>query len=321
EDTARVLRRRHFKSFDLVPSGKAPIDGRVPLMFNSDVVCGVARPTASDPIYFSNLDGDELIYMHKGSGVLRSVLGDVRFEQRDYVFVPRGIKHRWILDEGVEQYWVTFECKRDFFLPKQWRTQTGQIRMDAPFCHRDFRKPEFIGPLDEGIRSFVVKHSGRFSEYELDHSPLDVVGWDGSVYPWAFPILNFQPRAGLVHLPPDWHGNFAFPGGIICSFVPRMVDFHEDAIPCPYPHESVHCDEFLFYAEGNFVSRKGIDSGSISFHPRGIMHGPHPGSYEGSIGHRRTDELAVMMDTFVPLKVTAQAIAIEDNTYHASWKP
>ena len=321
EETARVLRRRHFKSFDLVPSGDAPINTRVPLMFNDDVVCGIARPTKSDPVYFANLDGDELFYVHKGSGVLRSILGDVRFEARDYVFVPRGIKYRWELDEGVEQYWVTFECKKDFFLPKQWRTSTGQLRMDAPFCHRDFTKPTFRGPLDEGIRTFVVKRDGHFTEFTLPDSPLDVVGWDGSVYPWKFPILNFQPRAGLVHLPPDWHGTFAFPGGIICSFVPRVVDFHDEASPCPYPHESVHCDEFLFYAEGNFVSRRGIDSGSVSFHPRGVMHGPHPGAYEASVGHKRTDELAVMMDTFGPLRVTAQAIAIEDDEYHASWLP
>jgi homogentisate 1,2-dioxygenase len=258
EEIDPVLRRRHFKTFELEPGG-SPINARVPMLFNDDVVQGVLRPTESDPVYLSNVDGDELFYIHAGSGVLRSVLGDVRFGEKDYVFVPRGIKHRFILDEGVDQYWVWFECKQDFFLPKQWRTTTGQIRMDAPFCHRDFRKPEFSGPIDEGIHSFVVKSGGRFTQYEQPWSPLDAVGWDGSVYPYAFHILNFQPRAGLVHLPPDWHGNFAFPGGIICSFVPRVVDFHEDAIPCPYPHESVQCDEFLFYSEGNFVSRRGID--------------------------------------------------------------
>ena len=320
EDPDPVLRRRHFKSFELRPGG-APIDARVPMLFNDDVVQGILRPTESDPVYLSNVDGDELFYIHSGSGVLRSILGDVRFGEKDYVFVPRGIKHRFILDEGVDQYWVWFECLKDFFLPKQWRTSTGQIRMDAPFCHRDFRKPEFSGPIDEGIHAFVVKSQGRFTRYEQPWSPLDAVGWDGSVYPYAFHILNFQPRAGLVHLPPDWHGNFAFPGGIICSFVPRTVDFHQDAIPCPYPHESVHCDEFLFYSEGNFVSRRGIERGSVSFHPRGIMHGPHPGAYEASIGHRRTDELAVMMDTFAPLKVARSVHPIEDADYHGSWCP
>lgn len=319
-ESSRVLRRRHFKTFDLTPGG-SPIDARTPMLFNADVTQGILRPTESDPVYFSNVDGDELFYVQSGGGVLRSILGDVRFGPKDYVFVPRGIKHRFILDEGEDQYWVWFECKRDFFLPKQWRTSTGQLRMDAPFCHRDFRKPEFQGPMDEGIRSFVVKSGERFTEFTQPWSPLDAVGWDGSVYPYAFHILDFQPRAGLVHLPPDWHGHFAFPGGIICSFVPRTVDFHENAIPCPYPHESVHCDEFLFYSEGNFVSRRGIEPGSVSFHPRGIMHGPHPGAYEASIGHKRTDELAVMMDTFLPLKVAKQTLPIEDPDYHASWTP
>jgi homogentisate 1,2-dioxygenase len=320
EETAAPLRRRHFRSFDIPLTG-SPLQSRTPVMFNDDVTCAILRPTKSDDVYFANLDGDELFYMHKGSGVLRSILGDVRFEARDYVFVPRGIKHRFILDEGHEQYWIHFECHKDFFLPKQWRTSTGQIRMDAPFCHRDFTRPEFTGPMDEGIRQFVVKCDHRFTAYTMPNSPLDCVGWDGSVYPWKFPILNFQPRAGLVHLPPDWHGNFAFPGGLICSFVPRVVDFHPEAIPCPYPHESVHCDEFLFYAEGNFVSRRGMSSGSISFHPRGVMHGPHPGAYEASIGHRRTDELAVMMDTFAPLRIARQVLPFEDDEYHASWLP
>jgi len=321
EETSRVLRRRHFKSWEMPTTSGPPISSRVPILFNDDVVCGICRPTESDPVYFANVDGDELFYIHRGGGVLRSILGDVAFEEKDYVFVPRGVKYRIELDDSDEQHWIWFECTRDFFLPKQWRTATGQFRMDAPFCHRDFTKPTFHGPVDEGIRTFVTKSAGRFTEYDLQNSPLDCVGWDGSTYPWKFPILNFQPRAGQVHLPPDWHGNFAFPGGLICSFVPRTVDFHPQAIPCPYPHESVHCDEFLFYCEGNFVSRKGISEGSVSFHPRGIMHGPHPGAYEGSIGHDRTNELAVMMDTFKPLHVTKQAVAVEDDDYHASWLP
>ncbi|MCB9519550.1 MAG: homogentisate 1,2-dioxygenase [Myxococcales bacterium] len=321
DETARVLRRRHFRTDTLAPAAAAPLNSRTPLMFNDDVVTGVLRPTESDPVYFANLDGDELIYIHEGRGTLRSILGDVEFGPKDYVFVPRGIKHRWIVDANTPQHWAYFECRHDFFLPKQWRTSTGQIRMDAPFCHRDFRRPVFNGPVDEGIRTFVVKRDDRFTEYEQPWSPLDCVGWDGSVYPYAFHILSFQPRAGLVHLPPDWHGNFAFPGGLICSFVPRVVDFHPEAIPCPYPHESVHCDEYLFYSEGNFVSRRGIERGSVSFHPRGILHGPHPGAYEGSIGHARTNELAVMMDTFKPLKIAASALPIEDDDYHASWRP
>ena len=320
-DTVMPLRRRHFKSFELPRRGGSPLNSRVALQFNKDVVFSSVKPTESDPVYFSNADGDDLYYIHKGSGILRTPLGDLRFGHRDYVCVPRSIKHRFVLDEGVEQDWICFEIRNTIRLPKQWLTHNGQIRMDAPFCHRDFIAPTFTGPNDEGIRTFVVKQQDRFSQFTLAHSPLDVVGWDGSVYPWTFNILKFQARAGLVHLPPDWHGTFAFGGGIICSFVPRMVDFHEQAIPCPYPHEAVHCDEILFYAEGNFISRKGIGSGSISYHPRGVMHGPHPGAYEGSIGHRSTNELAVMMDTFVPLEVCKTAIAVEDNDYHGSWRP
>jgi homogentisate 1,2-dioxygenase len=178
---------------------------------------------------------------------------------------------------------------------------------------------EFVGPLDEGIRELVVLRDGRWHGYRLEHSPLDVVGWDGAVYPWAFPILAFQPRVSSVHLPPDWHGTFSTPGALICSFVPRLVDFHPAAIPCPYPHSSVDCDEVLFYCQGNFTSRKGVGPGSLSLHPYGIPHGPHPGSYEGSIGSVRTDELAVMVDTFKPLRMTQHAIDVEDAGYHDSF--
>lgn len=321
DETERPLTRRHYKSFELPAEGGAPINARVPILFNADVVVSILRPSEDDPTYLANVDGDDLFYIHQGGGVLRSQFGDLRFGPRDYVCVPRGVKARFVLDADTPQYWVAFECRNELFVPKQWRTPVGQLRMDAPYCHRDFRAPEFRGPVNEGIHGFTVKRMDRFTDYALPSSPLDVVGWDGAVYPWAFNILDFQPRAGLVHLPPDWHGTFAFKGGIVCSFVPRVVDFHEQAIPCPYPHESVHCDEFLFYAEGNFVSRRGIESGSISFHPAGIMHGPHPGAYEASIGHKRTDELAVMMDTFAPLIPTRHARDIEDDEYHATWLP
>jgi len=251
--------------------------------------------------------------------VVRTLLGDLRYERDDYVVIPKGILHRFIPDEGVEQYWLSLECKGGVGLPKQWRTETGQLRVDAPFCHRDFRRPEFTGPIDEGIRETIVKRGGSFHAFAYDHPPLDVVGWDGSCYPFVFPIENFQPRAGLVHLPPDWHGTFAARGALICSFVPRAVDFHPDAIPCPYPHASVDCDEVLFYSRGNFTSRRGVGPGSISHHPAGLPHGPHPGAYEGSIGARTTSELAVMMDTFLPLQATEDALSVEDPTYHESF--
>jgi len=192
--------------------------------------------------------------------------------------------------------------------------------MDAPFCHRDFRSPSFTGPLDEDMRDVVVKRQGRFDTFRYDDSPLDLVGWDGSVYPFVFPIRAFQARVGMVHLPPSWHGTFATRGALICSFVPRPLDFHPQAIPCPYPHSSVDCDELLFYCDGNFSSRRGVSAGSISHHPAGIPHGPHPSAYEGSIGGKHTTELAVMIDTTKPLQATATAIGVEDGAYHNSFK-
>lgn len=315
----RPLRKRHYKTFDLPRSGACALDARVPMVFNSDVTVSVLRPDMDDPVYFVNSDGDDLYFIFSGSGTLRSVFGDLRFQADDYVVVPKGTVHRWVLNEGPQD-WLSLECFGGVGLPKQWRTETGQLRMDAPFCHRDFRRPEFSGPRDEGIRELVVKAQGAFHGFALDHSPLDAVGWDGSSYPVAFPILNFQPRAGLVHLPPDWHGTFAARGALICSFVPRVVDFHDEAIPCPYPHASVDCDEILFYCRGNFTSRRGVGPGSISHHPAGIPHGPHPGAYEGSIGHRRTEELAVMMDTLHPLHTARPAVAVEDPDYHDSFR-
>lgn len=312
------LRKRHFKSQDMNPKGGPALDARIPLIFNEDVVLGIVQPDAPDPMYFVNGEADDLFYVFEGSGLVRTMLGDLRYEKDDYVVIPKGIAHRFVPDEGVKQYWLSIECPGGVGLLKQWRTETGQLRMDAPYCHRDFRRPEFQGPMDEGIRELVVKREG-FHGFRLPHSPLDVVGWDGSNYPFVFPILNFQPRAGLVHLPPDWHGTFSTRGGLICSFVPRKVDFHPEAIPCPYPHASVDCDEVLFYSRGNFTSRKGVGPGSLSLHPAGVPHGPHPGAYEASIGTTETSELAVMMDTFKTLRFTPFAAEVEDPSYQSSF--
>lgn len=318
EPGASKLLKRHFKSQDLTPvAGRSPCDTRTPLLFNADVIASVSKTDTSDAVYTVDADADTLVYVFEGSGTLRSMLGDVPFGPDDYVYVPRGLLHRWILDGP--QYWLVLECTGGMHLPRQWRNEVGQLRMDAPYCHRDFRKVEHQGPLDEGIRELLVKRNGAFHGFTLPNSPLDVVGWDGTVYPWAFPILNFQPRAGLVHLPPTWHGTFAARGALICSFVPRVVDFHPDAIPCPYPHSSVDVDEILFYARGNFISRKGVGPGSVSFHPAGIPHGPHPGAYEKSVGHARTDELAVMLDCARPLSVTPEAAGLEHAEYMSTF--
>jgi homogentisate 1,2-dioxygenase len=313
------LAKRHYRSQELPRTGGAPVDARVPLLFNKDVVLSLSHPDTPDPVYFSNGDADDLVFVAEGGGVLRTVLGDLRFDTHDYVFVPRGIQHRWIPDAGAPQTWLHMECLGGLGLLSQWRNPTGQLTMDAPYSHRDFRPPTFVGPLDEGIRELVVKRGGRFHGFVQDASPLDVVGWDGAMWPFVFPILDFQPRAGLVHLPPTWHGTFAGRGLLICSFVPRVVDFHPEAIPCPYPHSSVDVDEFIYYVEGNFTSRRGVGPGSISMHPAGLPHGPHPGAYEASIGHVRTDELAVMLDVFDPLIPTAAALSVQDPGYQDSF--
>ncbi len=314
----RPLAKRHYRTQDLAPPGGPAVDARTPLLFNEDVVVGLTHPSEADPVYFANGDGDELLYVFQGGGLVRSTLGDLRFEKDDYVFVPRGLVHRLLPDAGPQR-WLSIECRGGVGLPRQWRNEVGQLRMDAPYCQRDFRRVELAGPMDEGIRDLLVKRGDAFHGYRYDDSPLDVVGWDGSVYPFAFPILSFQPRAGLVHLPPTWHGTFAARGALVCSFVPRPVDFHPEAVPCPYPHASVDVDEILFYVRGEFTSRRGVGPGSISHHPAGVMHGPHPGAYENSIGVRSTNELAVMLDCYKPLSPTPEALGVEDPGYQESF--
>jgi homogentisate 1,2-dioxygenase len=315
---ARSLAKRHYRSSALPTKSGAQVDCRLPVLFNDDLVVSMATPDTPDPVYFTNADADELFYIFEGSGLLRTMLGDLRYEKDDYVFLPKGVFYRFLPD-AVPQRWFCMEAFGGIHLPSKWRNDVGQLRMDAPYCHRDFRTPEFRGPMDEGIRQLVVKCENAFHGFSMTHSPLDVVGWDGTVYPFVFPILNFQPRAGLVHLPPDWHGTFAARGALICSFVPRVVDFHPEAIPCPYPHSSFDCDEVLFYCRGNFASRRGVGPGSISHHPRGIPHGPHPGAYEASVGARETNELAVMIDTWKPLAATDAALGVEDAGYQDSF--
>lgn len=313
----RPLAKRHYVTDKLTERGGSAIDARTALLFNDDVISGVAFPDRDDPVYSSNGDGDELIYVHRGGGTLRTQLGEVTFVAGDYVYVPRGMIHRFLL--SGPQHWFWLQLSGGLHVPKQWRNDVGQLRMDAPYCHRDFKRPVFQGPGDDGVRDLVVKQGNRWHGFRYQDSPLDVVGWDGTVYPWAFPILAFQPRVSSVHLPPTWHGTFAARGVLVCSFVPRLVDFHPEAIPCPYPHSSTHCDEILFYCDGNFTSRRGVGPGSISHHPMGIPHGPHPGSYEKSIGATRTDELAVMLDTYKPLLSTAAALGVEDSNYQDSF--
>lgn len=314
------LLRRRYRCLDLPQGGGAPLEARRPLLFNPDVVIGFVRPDRPDPMYFVNADADDLLFVLRGAGTLRSVFGDLRFGSGDYVCVPKGTLHRFVPDQGAAQAWLSIECKGGMGLPRHYRNAVGQLRMDAPYSHRDFRRPDFVGPVDEGLRDVVVKRGNAFYRFRYPHGPLDVVGWDGAVYPFAFPILAFQPRVGQVHLPPPVHTMFEARGVVICSFVPRPVDFHPDANPCPYPHSSVDVDEVLFYANSAFGSRRGVPEGDLSHHPAGIPHGPHPGAYEDAPGGTRTEELAVMLDCSAPLVATPDAQACEDPSYHASFR-
>jgi homogentisate 1,2-dioxygenase len=314
-----VLRRHHFRSFERRQRGGAPLAARVPLLQNEDLALSVLSPDAEDPAYFVNADADQLLFIREGSGLIKTQLGDLRFRENDYLYLPRGLLHRFAPDKATAQEWLVIESAGAITIPRQYRNEVGQLRMDAPYSHRDFRTVEFTGPSDEGIRQLVVKRGGAFFGFRYPHSPLDVVGWDGTYYPVAFSILDFQAKVGLVHLPPTVHATFAMPGALVCSFVPRPLDYHPQAIPCPYPHSSVDIDEVIYYVRGNFTSRKGISPGSISLHPAGIPHGPHPGAYESSLGGARTEELAVMLDCARPLRVTSAALAVDDPSYHHSF--
>jgi homogentisate 1,2-dioxygenase len=318
--TVTGLLRRHYRCLELAGTGGGPLRSRRPLLFNADVVIGFLRPDGPDTVYFVNADADDLFFVLRGGGTLRSVFGDLRFAKGDYLCVPKGTLHRFVLDAGEAQAWLSIECKGGVGVPARYRNGVGQLKMEAPYSHRDFRRPAFTGPIDEQLRDIVVKRADRFFPFRASSTPLDVVGWDGAAYPFAFPILSFSPRVGQVHLPPPVHTTFEARGAQICSFVPRLLDFHPEAIPCPYPHSSVDVDEVLFYANSAFGSRRGIGEGSLSHHPAGIPHGPHPGAYENAPGTTRTEEIAVMLDCHAPLQRTPDAIACEDPGYHASFR-
>lgn len=309
--------RRHFQTQKLSAS-KGAILGRERLMANADMSLWFAVTDQADDHLLINVDGDEMVYVFEGSGQVRTPFGVVPFVAEDYVYLPRGMAHRWEPDTPCRL--LIMEGHSWIDVPKEFRNPMGQLKMDAPYCHRDFKTPQWsadqhVGqPLD-----VLVKKDHHLTRQRYRHSPLEVLGWDGQLWPYAFPIRAFEPKTGLTHLPPTIHTTFVGGGFVICSFVPRLVDFHPQAIPCPYPHSSVDCDEFIFYIEGNFTSRKGIGPGSVTLHPTGLPHGPHPGTYEASIGSKETNEMALMVDTFKPLLPTLRATNLEENDYQMSW--
>jgi homogentisate 1,2-dioxygenase len=315
----RVLRHRHFRTAPVERGGSPTLDRKL-VMFNNDIAMLFAVPAADAPDehFYRNAMGDEVVYVAEGAGTLETQFGDLPFVQGDYVVIHRGILHRYRFSAPARL--LVFESRGYVRPPRRYLNDYGQLVEGAPYSERDIRVPRDLRTHDErGDFAVVVKQFNGLQEFTLDHHPLDVVGWDGMFYPWAFNIHDFEPIVGKVHLPPPVHQTFQGDGFVICSFCPRPYDFHPEAVPAPYNHSNVDSDEVLFYASSEFMSRKGIEYGSITLHPDGIPHGPHPGRAEASIGAKGTNELAVMMDSFRPLKVAREFLAYEDDRYQFSW--
>jgi homogentisate 1,2-dioxygenase len=319
-DPDQTLHHRHFLTSRVKPGGSPTMD-RIPLLFNADIAMLYVEPTKTDEFFYRNAQADELVYVSKGTGILETVFGNLEYGEGDYLVIHRGILHRYQMNPKSEQTkLVVFESRGHVRYPSRYKNEFGQLIEGAPYSERDIRVPLELSTHDEmGDFPLYVKQYDGINELVLDHHPFDVVGWDGYFYPWAFNIRDFESIVGRVHQPPPVHQTFQGDGFVVCSFCPRPYDFHPEAIPAPYNHSNVDSDEVLYYASSEFMSRKGIEFGSITHHPDGIPHGPHPGRAEASIGAKYTNELAVMMDSFRPLKVAKQAMEIEDKSYHKSW--
>jgi homogentisate 1,2-dioxygenase len=296
------------------------IESRKPILTNSDCTIVLAAPRKSLTEYFyKNADADEMIFIHKGSGRLRTLLGNLKFSYGDYLLVPRGIIYQIDFDTEDNRLFIV-ESHRPMYTPKRYRNWFGQLLENSPFCERDIRRPSSLETHDEkGDFLMKVKKQGMMHEMVYATHPFDVVGWDGYNYPYAFSIHDFEPITGRVHQPPPVHQTFETDAFVVCSFCPRVYDYHPESIPAPYNHSNIDSDEVLYYVDGDFMSRNDIGPGHISVHPAGIPHGPHPGAMERSIGQKETDELAVMVDTFKPLMVTEDAMKIDDGKYYQSW--
>jgi homogentisate 1,2-dioxygenase len=317
----KQLKHRSLKGFEVAPE-EDYLKSRKPVLVNNDCKIILAAPRKSMTDYFfKNADADECIFIHKGTGRLKTMYGVVEFEYGDYVVVPRGTVYQLEFDQEDNRLFIV-ESYSPIITPKRYRNDYGQLMEHAPFCERDIRKPELLETHDEqGEFLFYIKKQDQVYPYTYLNHPFDLVGWDGYVYPYAFSIHNFEPITGRVHQPPPVHQTFAARNFVICSFVPRLYDYHPLAIPAPYNHSNIDSDEVLYYVDGDFMSRKHVEKGMITLHPGGIPHGPHPGTVEKSIGKQGTHELAVMVDTFKPLQLTEHAVGIEDRDYYKSWLP
>ncbi|MGW8121342.1 homogentisate 1,2-dioxygenase [Roseivirga echinicomitans] len=308
-----------LKGFSVAPKADY-LESRTPVLVNSDCEIILASPTKSQKDYFyKNSDCDEVIFIHQGTGRLRTLLGNLEFSYGDYLMVPRGMIYQMEFDDEKNRLFIV-ESHRPVYTPKRYRNWFGQLLEHSPYCERDIRRPQNLETHDEkGDFIVKVKKQGMIHEYVYATHPFDVVGWDGYNFPYAFSIHDFEPITGRVHQPPTVHQTFETDALVICSFVPRLYDYHPEAIPAPYNHSNIDSDEVLYYVEGDFMSRNNIEKGQITLHPAGIPHGPHPGAMERSLGKTETQELAVMVDTFKPLKVTEAAMKILVKDYHKSW--
>jgi homogentisate 1,2-dioxygenase len=313
------LKARLLKGFEVIPQDDF-LESRIPVLVNSDVHISLAAPIKSMTDYFyKNADCDELIFVHRGSGKLRTQLGNIKFEYGDYLLIPRGMIYQMEFDKEDNRLLIT-ESFHPIYTPKRYRNHFGQLLEHSPFCERDYKLPEDLETHDEK-GDFIVKIKKQGILYEMFYPthPFDVVGWDGYNFPYVFSIHNFEPITGRVHQPPTVHQTFETKAFVVCSFCPRMYDYHPKSIPAPYNHSNIDSDEVLYYVDGDFMSRNNIEKGHITLHPGGIPHGPAPGAYERSIGHTSTAELAVMIDTFRPLMLTEEALRIDDGIYYKSW--
>ena len=310
---------RLLKGWNVAPEADF-LKSRKTVLANQDVNITLAAPTKSLRDYFyKNADADEMIFIHKGTGTLRTMLGNLKFGYGDYLLVPRGMIYQINFDTEDNRLFIV-ESNSPMYTPKRYRNWFGQLLEHSPFCERDIRRPQALETHEEkGEFTIKVKKQNHLHTLTYASHPFDVVGWDGYNYSYAFSIHDFEPITGRVHQPPPVHQTFETDTFVVCSFVPRLYDYHPEAIPAPYNHSNIDSDEVLYYVDGDFMSRNNIDKGYISLHPAGIPHGPHPGAYERSVGQTETEELAVMVDTFKPLWITKDAVALDDGEYWNSW--
>jgi homogentisate 1,2-dioxygenase len=308
-----------LKGFSIKPTEDF-LESRKSLLVNSDCIIGLAAPTKSQTDYFyKNADSDEMLFIHKGKGVLKTFMGNIHFEYGDYLIIPRGMIYQ-LHFEGSDNRILFCESHSPYYTPKRYKNSQGQLLEHSPFCERDYKLPSELETHDKkGDFIVKIKKEGMMHELVYATHPFDVVGWDGYNFPWGFSIHNFEPITGRVHQPPPVHQTFETANFVVCSFCPRLYDYHPKSIPAPYNHSNIDSDEVLYYVDGDFMSRNNIEQGFITLHPKGIPHGPAPGAMERSIGQKETQELAVMIDTFKPLMVTEEAMAIDDGKYYKSW--